>query len=220
MQCTVCSDKYGSDPISGVSTIDVSNMFLKSLKNKCDEIRHPDTNDGTHQSEDDITFPSSKERRDILTYRYPLDNLSSDSHFYCNSEVRHHIATRRMNEHDWKHRPSCFKYGKECRAPFPRQSCESTQFEEDKDDEEKCTRWKSLMKKNVVMYPFIINPKRSLSSEYMNIHSKSITRMLGCNSNVQIRSLRCMFYVVHYSTKSTQKEDKGTDFKRVGNQVI
>ncbi len=29
-----------------------------------------------------------------------------------------------------------------------------------------------------------------------------------------------MFYVVHYSTKSTQKEDKGTDFERVGNQVI
>ncbi len=29
-----------------------------------------------------------------------------------------------------------------------------------------------------------------------------------------------MFYVVHYSTKSTQKEDKVTDFERVGNQVI
>ncbi len=29
-----------------------------------------------------------------------------------------------------------------------------------------------------------------------------------------------MFYVVHYSTKSTQKEDKGTNFERVGNQVI
>ena len=29
-----------------------------------------------------------------------------------------------------------------------------------------------------------------------------------------------MFYVVHYSTKSTQKEDKGTEFERVGIQVI
>ncbi len=87
LQCKVCSDKNGSDPISGVSTIDVSNMVLKSLKNKSDEIRHPDTNDGTHQSEDDITFPPSKERRDSLTYRYPLNDLTSDLHFYCKSEV-------------------------------------------------------------------------------------------------------------------------------------
>ena len=87
LQCKVCSDKYGSDPVSGVSTIDVSNMVLKSLKNKCDEIHNPETNDGTHQSEDDITFPPSKERRDIMTYRYPLDDLSSDSDFYCHSEV-------------------------------------------------------------------------------------------------------------------------------------
>ncbi len=29
-----------------------------------------------------------------------------------------------------------------------------------------------------------------------------------------------MFFVVHYSTKLTEKEDKGTDFERVGNQVI
>jgi hypothetical protein len=56
LQCKVCSDKYGSDPISEVSTIDVSNMVLKALKNKCDEIHHPDTNDGAHQSKDDIIF--------------------------------------------------------------------------------------------------------------------------------------------------------------------
>ena len=101
-----------------------------------------------------------------MTYCYPLEDLSSDSQFYCNSDIQHHIATRRMNEHDWKHRLSCFKYGKECRAPFPRQSCESTQFEEDKDDEEKCTIWRSLMKEDSVVYPFIINPKRSLGSQY------------------------------------------------------
>ncbi len=117
------SDKFDSDPISGLYMIDVSNMVLKSLKKKFDEIHHPDTNDGTHLSEDNINSPPSQERHDIMTYYYPLDVLSSDSHFYYNSEVQHHIATRRMNEHDWKHQPSCFKYGKECRVPFPRQSC-------------------------------------------------------------------------------------------------
>ena len=29
-----------------------------------------------------------------------------------------------------------------------------------------------------------------------------------------------MFYVIQYSTKSTQKEDKSTDFARVGNHMI
>jgi hypothetical protein len=76
------------------------------------------------------------------------------------------------------------------------------------------------MKDDIEVYPFIIDSKRSLGSQYLNTHSKFITRTLGCNSNVQIGSPRCMFYVVHYSTKSTQKEDKGTDFERVGNQVI
>ena len=66
------------------------------------------------------------------------------------------------------------------------------------------------MKDNIEVYPFIANSKRSLGSQYLNTHSKLITRTLGCNSNVQIGSPRCMFYVVHYSTKPTQKEDKGT----------
>ena len=33
-------------------------------------------------------------------------------------------------------------------------------------------------------------------------------------------SSRCLFYVVHYATKSTQKDDKGIDFERIGEQVI
>ncbi len=82
LQCKVCSHKYVSDPISGVATIDVSNMVLKSLKKKCDEIHHHETNPGTHLSEDNITFPPLKERREIMTHCYPLDNLSSDPHFY------------------------------------------------------------------------------------------------------------------------------------------
>ncbi len=116
--------------------------------------------------------------------------------------------------------PHVLSMVKNVEPPFPRQFCKKTQFDEDKDDEDKCTLWKSLMKENNVVYPFIANPKRSLSSQYLNTHSKCITRTLGYNSNVQIGSPRCMVYVVHYSTNSTQKEDKGSDFERVGNQVI
>ncbi len=71
------------------------------------------------------------------------------------------------------------------------------------------------MNEDIVVYSFIVNPKRSLGYQCLNTFSKSIMRTLGCNSNVQIGSLRCMLYVVNYTTKSTQKEDKGTDFERL-----
>ena len=103
LHCKVCSHKYGSDPISGVSRIDVSNMVLKSLKKKCDDLYHNDIDPGAHVSQDNIAFPFLKESCDIMIYHYPPHYISSNPHFYYNSDVQHYIATRRMNEHDWKY---------------------------------------------------------------------------------------------------------------------
>jgi hypothetical protein len=72
---------------------------------------------------------------------------------------------------------------------------------------------------DIAIFPFL-NPMHPLGSKYLNTHNKYITRTLGCKINVQIGSPRCMFYVVHYSTKSTQKDNMGFDFDRDGNQVI
>jgi hypothetical protein len=68
--------------------------------------------------ENNIAFPPSNERYDIMTFHYPLDDLSFESNIYNNKDFRHHIAARRMNEHDRKHFALCFKYGNECRGPF------------------------------------------------------------------------------------------------------
>jgi hypothetical protein len=38
---------------------------------------------------------------------WPFDDLSSELNFSCNKDVRYHIATHRMNRHDWKHHVSC-----------------------------------------------------------------------------------------------------------------
>jgi hypothetical protein len=54
----------------------------------------------------------------------------------------------------------------------------------------------------------------------LNTHCEIITKTLGCNSNIQMGSPRCVFYVIPYSTKSTQKEDRGIDYDRIGNQVM
>ena len=78
----------------------------------------------------------------------------------------------------------------------------------------------SLVKSDIVVFPYSVEHRRPLGCEPLNTHSDYITRALECNSNIQIGSPRCVFYVVHYSTKSTQKEDEGVDFEWVGQQAI
>jgi hypothetical protein len=60
-----------------------------------------------------------------------------------------------MNYHDWKHHASCFKYGQECRGPLPRQCDGNRKFEGDKDEDGKCTPWRSLLKDEIAVYLFI-----------------------------------------------------------------
>lgn len=171
-------------------------------------------------SENENILPSSY-RRDIMTYRLPIDSLSEQDDFFLNEKARYHTATFRMNEHDWKHRVSCFKHGLECRFCFPQPSCEHPKFIEDDDDFTEI-KWSYIdeNKECEIVYPYTIESKRPVGSEYLNTHSCHITKKFGCNSNIQIGSPRCVFYVLHYATKSTQKEDRGVDFDKIGYQVI
>ena len=75
-------------------------------------------------------------------------------------------------------------------------------------------------KESEIVYPYTIESKRPVGSDFLNTHCKPVTEKFGCNSNVQIGSPRCVFYVVHYATKSTQAEDRGVDFDKIGYQVI
>ncbi len=52
-------------------------------------------------NESRVAFPFSRERYDLMTYRYPFDDLSSSSGFFYDSVMRHLVAKRKMNEHDW-----------------------------------------------------------------------------------------------------------------------
>jgi hypothetical protein len=126
-----------------------------------------------------------------------------------------------MNEHDWKHRRSCFKHGSECRFCFPFPECPEAKFLEDNDDL-KAMNWMYVddHKHTEVVYPYTVQPFRRNGSQFLNTHCKPITQKFGCNSNVQIGSPRCVFYVLHYATKSTQKEDRGVNFDRIGHSVI
>jgi hypothetical protein len=217
LRCRCCVD--GDESKKTISTKQMSDMMLSSMKHQCDNLQL----NGTSSVRDDHVFPPSKYRRDIMTYRYSLDRRSlseSVGDFYSDTTVRHHIATGHMNEHDCSHRPSCFKYGSECRYFFPKPVCDvSGVFDED-NSANNLTVWRTLGGDDKSVYPFVAKTKRGIGSQYLNTHSEVITKLFGCNSNIQMGSPRCVFYVIHYSTKSTQKEDRGIDYDRIGNMVM
>ena len=199
-----------------LSTHDVFNSVMKSYyEQSCQN--------NENYRRNDVTFPPSRYRQDIMTYRCMIDEneLDASGEFFFNKRVRYHTAMFRMNEHDWKHRKPCFKHGLECRFDFPNQ-CHECGFIEDNSDDTKETDWHYVdpNKSSKTVCPFSVLPLRSNGSQYLNTHSHVITEMFGCNSNVQMGSPRCVFYVVHYTTKSTQKEDRGTDYDRIGHQVM
>ena len=198
-----------------ISTPQLNDMIVDCYRRECSL-----TDDAILPSPQ-VQFPLSKARRDIMTYRFPLDNLTSNStDFFKNERMRHHVANRRVNEHDYNHRTSCFKYSDECRAHFPEMSVSECKFFEDNEDDSKCTTWRNFGVEDREVYPFSIKSKRSIGSQYLNTFNDAAFRILGCNNNVQMGSARCIFYVVHYATKSTQKEDRGVDFEKIGAQVM
>jgi hypothetical protein len=70
-------------------------MALESLKKNCVSL-HSDIDVITN----DVDYPLSRERCDLMTYRYPLDKDSLNSGFFYDCYAQDVIATRRMNEHD------------------------------------------------------------------------------------------------------------------------
>jgi hypothetical protein len=103
---------------------------------------------------------------------------------------------------------------------MPRPSVPGTFFFYDDANESKCVKWRFLEEPTLDSYPFYIESKRPIGSQYLNTHNRTTSEILACNNNVQMGSARCIFYVVHYATKSTQKEDRGVDYDRIGSHVM
>eukprot|EP00956_Cyclotella_meneghiniana_P037296 scaffold136651_cov20-Cyclotella_meneghiniana.AAC.1 len=82
--------------------------------------------------------------------------------------MRHHVASRRMNEHAFDHRRSCFKYGDECRARFPEMSRSECEFIINDEDPSKGTVWRGLHKDEMKQFPYTVKGKRPLGSQYLN----------------------------------------------------
>ena len=195
MQCVSCG--------SEVSTTDIINLALESWRNKA-------TQDGSLAG---IKFPLSSERLDIAAYRHSYDMnggcITLDNAFWGNQDVRDTLLRLRFDEHEWNHRASCFKKGCDCRFFLPEPSNQETGIYTDPgEDGEKVVAWYRLKEGDVLeVPPWMVHKKRPMGCQYLNTHSKPISDVLNCNTNIQIGDRSQVFYSTLYCGKSTQKED-------------
>jgi hypothetical protein len=94
--CRQCEATQDSPLNDRISTPELSDIVINS--HKINSTTQP------NRDESEITFPPDKYRVDIMTYRYPIDEMSPDSDdFYFNKTLRGYVAIRKMNEHDLNH---------------------------------------------------------------------------------------------------------------------
>ena len=133
-------------------------------------------------------------------------SLGGDS-LFSDETVRNLLLHRCYDEHDWNHRPSCFKKGVECRAAIPKLSNEGTYIAFDTDGG---VSWHQLnMGEGGVdtMCPFEVVVFRHLGDEFVNVFNKVLASLVGSNTNIQIGDFAQVYYSTLYTSKTTQKED-------------
>ena len=54
--------------------------------------------------------------------------------------------------------------------------------------------------------PWIAEPRRPMGCQFINTHSMALSKVLNCNTNIQIGDPCQIFYITLYSSKDTQKE--------------
>jgi hypothetical protein len=110
------------------------------------------------------------------------------------------------NLHASSHVKTCFKKGSECRSKVPHRPClcSKVHFYDDEP-----IQWWTWMGEKEECAPFVIESERHLFDVFMNQYHVTLSKILGCNTNVQ-----CgiggghLMYVTYYASKSTQAEDK------------
>lgn len=175
----------------------------------------------------DVTVQMSAMRQDIACYTYPYHRDSfapsgDSSSFFNTLEVRSLLLRNRFDEHDFRHRPSCFKKGPECRFHLAKPSCKETtmHIEDIANDGANVTVWHRLnSEERIESTPYLIETKRLMGSQFLNTHSVEASEVFACNTNVQMGEPCHLFYATSYAFKDTQKDDSER-WLRIGTQVI
>jgi hypothetical protein len=101
---------------------------------------------------------------------------------------------------------TCFKKGSECRSKVPHRPCLCSKVHFYDDEPIQWWTWTGEKEERA---PFVIESERHLFDVFMNQYHVTLSKILGCNTNVQ-----CgiggghLMYVTYYASKATQAEDK------------
>lgn len=214
---------------------DIRGRVMKSKTNgvalSCQELLNHSLNvwkqhavDDMYQGTSNIYMPPTSERLDIAAYTYSY-NMDGGCHktnddVWNLKEIRQLLLTHRFDEHEHTHRHSCFKKGCECRFLFPFSTCYETYLHEDRGvNGEHEIHWHSLINDTRKIAPWMIVPKRPMGCQYVNVHNKTLSEVLNCNTNVQVGDPFHMYYITLYNLKSTQEEDSERQ-RRIGQSII
>lgn len=167
--------------------------------------------------EENVTFPLKRERMDVYAIRHPFDYVTGKikdgptSSFSEDKFVRESIVELRYNQHAWEHRCSCFKKNDECRAFLPTLLQGEDDIDWDRNNGVDCFSW-DLEGNEIIpierkICAFTVFPQRDFGDQYLNVHSKIMSNIFACNTNVQIGDIGHLFYNTIYTSKTTQGED-------------
>ena len=215
IHCKDCDTLY--------STNDLVQMSLNYYKRIADHRSQQQSGTFSHHEVLDL----SDDRRDIACYRIPYDADSLNSSgvsltFFDTLEARLIMLRSNFDEHDYRHRPGCFKKGKECRFNLAKQACAQTtlHIEDALEDGSNVEDWHRLDQSEPLQTtPYLVETKRTMGSQFINTHSMPVSFVMTCNTNMQVGVVAHLFYATAYAFKDTQKEDSER-FIRIGTQVI
>ena len=142
---------------------------------------------------------------DRLVHRREADAESlGGGSLWTDAVVRDVLLHWKYDEHDYNHRPSCFKKGVECRFGLPKMANPKTYIAF---DETNSIDWYQIDGSVLKVCPFEVVLQRKPGDEFVNTFNKALASMIGSNTNIQIGDFAHVYYSTLYVSKSTQKED-------------
>ena len=164
-------------------------------------------------------------------------NKQTNHQWLLDENIRRDILHYVYDEHEYTHRGTCFKNGKvECRGHLPEMaSDQSIIFDNDainamkqedrfrvevgqqrhrnqdtsNSNENKGIIFRHRLNGEVEQQSqYAILPRRTNGSQFLNQHNLSVSKVLGCNTNVTLGDPSHTFYTTLYKSKDTQAEDK------------
>jgi len=232
IECKLCEKTF-----SPSECINMGINYLRQQASSTGHHVDSDIRDGTHSSavmkkewldHTVIRYPFDFDEEgsptDALEEQKQADGATYVSNeWLLDRKLRRDLLHFAFDEHDYTHRGTCFKGGKvECRGDLPEMTSEkSVIFDKSAIDalnhNHRCVRDNEGEKIILCHHlngeieeksQYMILPRRTNGSQFLNQHNVPISDVLACNTNVTLGDPSHTYYTTLYKSKDTQAEDK------------